>query len=323
MMTAIKKIALISIILFFSMNSFGSSDENDCDAIYYGIDTEINHVNAFACYESQNKFDLMIVMSLNGEGVDRDLLQLRNLFLEWARVDPWNANESLHSQALKRALLAAEKGSTEHIDYCNDIAGDTLALNRCAGITIRVSKSNFKKINSRYLSIIPIGSQAAFIKMTHAFQKFVGMDADAAYAINISGSIRGIAAFRQEYNLLDNYATLTARIFEHRDISVTPKLDIFKADRDLNKKYKEIMGFLTSNRNSIYEVDPPNSLKKSQRAWIEYRDAWGFLSRELVMSGFLVNISAEDATATVKKILTDNRISEIESLSDDFNGDEP
>ena len=112
----------------------------DCDRAYFGINRTSDFPRALQCYQSEKRWDLLIVMSLNGEGTPADVARAEALLQEWEggqMEGGW-----LEAQALRAAIedRKQHQGTAyPRIDYCRDIARDTLTLNFCGYVDAEIA----------------------------------------------------------------------------------------------------------------------------------------------------------------------------------------
>ena len=118
----------LAITLALLQNSEPRTSATTCDAIYYGIGRPPDLAKAYECYASDGDFEMQIVMILNGDGMPQDPRRVEALFVEWSKHDNWQATSSAQAKALREALASLRAGRlNKHLDFCESIAGDTLA----------------------------------------------------------------------------------------------------------------------------------------------------------------------------------------------------
>ena len=114
----------------------------DCDRAYFGIDREPDFPHALQCYRADKRWDLLIVMYLNGEGAPVDVAKAEALLQEWGREDQIPGG-SLEARALRAAIEERRRNpgaSYPRIDYCRDVAEDTLTLNFCGYVGTEIAE---------------------------------------------------------------------------------------------------------------------------------------------------------------------------------------
>ena len=108
---------------------------------------------------------------------------------------------------------------------------------------------------------------AAFETLKKALADFV--QARGEYEVDLSGSGRAAFEIDEENSLQDKFQKAVAR-FEVEDIPCYSPVQFQKADANLNDIYSRLM----KAKDLDYGTVTPEGIKKTQRRWLRYREAW-------------------------------------------------
>ena len=251
------------------------------EALYYGIGMKADPVKARACafYEvgRQNPFaGLGILMSLyaNGKGVKRNLDLATALACRIEGAPAELAGRVQHLQAMK-----ADPAKAGTFDYCDDItSGYAGAL--CEELDANIADT---KRNARIDAITAHWSKAdiaAFNSLGDAAETYAEVSSDNE--VDMSGTARGAFAIQRREDTLDAFAHTLASL-ENGTLPHATAADAQAADGKLNGLYRKIMA-LHVKPDQVGGYQSADSLpsttvthagiRKAERAWIAYRDAW-------------------------------------------------
>jgi uncharacterized protein YecT (DUF1311 family) len=324
----------LSFILVFALtfsspiaNAQPSSDEEDCGAYYFGIDAAPDFKKALDCYKAQGVWEFLILMHLNGEGVPADVKKADELFNEWKKSAPEEV-ESLQAEALQKAIEERKADPTKtypRLDYCDDIAQDTVTLNFCSSIKEQIGEIRQEQFNTALRQKLSPADAAVFDKVIAAFAAFSDAEKDRIYQQYAQGSANVIITLGQAAFVREQYQKLLKETIEERGLKPASEKDYKAADDELNRVYRESIRDYqetyeeliktadsnedrTSYKESIEEFKKLS--KKTQLEWIKYRDLCG----ELARSVYKDTAKNFDPALAMKAAITRIRV---EELNDD------
>jgi uncharacterized protein YecT (DUF1311 family) len=273
-----------------------------CDTVslYYGYECAPDYVKARQCALSNHSDWGNLVLAMiyaNGKGVQRNL----DLALHFVCADNGGgaAPAELQGRVEHLQKLKAEKSPDKDFDMCDDITSGYM-MGFCSGIESTLKDKKMKKDLADLTAKWTPEQHKAYQQLQEANKAYI--EARIGNEVDISGTARGALVIGEQ-------STLEETIFKRLQASETCTIpsatgDQFqKVDQELNTLYKEVISkeFFPSSGIS------PEGIKKTQRAWIKYRDAW-------VSFGHIKcpDISAE----SWKTLLTEERINQLKELKD-------
>jgi uncharacterized protein YecT (DUF1311 family) len=260
----------------------------DCDRAYFGINRTSDFPRALQCYQSEKRWDLLIVMYLNGEGTPVNVAKADALLQEWERGQMeggW-----LEAQALRAAIedRKQHQGTVyPRIDYCRDIARDTLTLNFCGYVDAEIEEGRLDARMEEVRRRLNPAQRALFDRMKKAFSSFEGAEGGRVYD-SIGGTARSLAAMGQTSFVRARFSTMTEEIIERHALQPADRATYEAADRELNQVYRDdLRQFVaemsvtpsddTRRQIALYE----DAARRAELRWIRYRDLYADLVRSL------------------------------------------
>lgn len=280
----------------------------NCDplALYYGLDgTARDVVAARRCalprmnQRGDSGLDPDVVLTniyANGEGVPRNLDLATRFACTLVSAPAEYEGPVNHLQDLK--LKPAGR-----FDYCNDITSGW-AAGECAAIDAGQAAG---KRMARLAQVTRGWSPAeeAALKRVHAAEEaFAEAHSEEQ---DLSGTMRGAFFIGYEEAVRSFSLALLDRLAAGKPASAKPT-PFAAADRELNLAYRKALAAVGKPRD--YPGPPkPDDVRKAQRLWIAYRDAWTALARLRWPQG--------DADA-VAAALTRDRTKQLKKLAEDY-----
>lgn len=316
-------VLLCAMPFFLAPSAFG---EQDCDDHYFGISGAPDYAKALKCYKEQKNWQFLIIMALNGEGEPADLKKADELFQAWRKAEPDEVS-SLEGEALLKIIeerKADPKRSYPRLDYCNDIASDTVAMNRCGSIREQIEERKLGGGAASMKAKLTPAQAAVFDKLIQAFNVFKEAEAGRMYQHYIDGSIRNQAAFGQSSFVREKFLELAAQTVERHGLEPASEADYKAADAELNRVYREnIQDYVElyqkandgdadkeqRERDESCVRDYKKLSKQAQLAWIKYRDLW----EELALSLYADQAKTFDPATAMKTKATRIRILELQN----------
>ncbi|MEO7419651.1 MAG: lysozyme inhibitor LprI family protein [Thermoanaerobaculia bacterium] len=271
--------------------------KEDCDNYYLGIHGVPDLAKALRCYKAEQRWEMLIVMSLNGEGAPVSIPRAEELLLAWQREDPNQAN-SLQAMALSEIIDERRQhsdGSFPRVDFCRDIAQDTVAMNSCAALDCEIDEVRLETMLAKVKAGLTPVEAAALDKVVVGFKAFESAEGGRAYQRYIGGTGRIIAAIEQVGFVRDQFSTLTQNTVERRQLQPADRGAYEAADRELNQVYRDDIRTYTKDyeeqikddqyangdRYRFFIEEYKKDSKDAQIHWIRYRDLCAELARLL------------------------------------------
>jgi uncharacterized protein YecT (DUF1311 family) len=323
----------IAIVLIFGALAFAwgcassaASGEVDCDDYYYGIRRSPDLARALKCYEAEKMWEMSIVMHLNGEGTPASVAKAEELLMAWQKADPSQA-DSRQVEALRKIIDEHKRhpgGPFSRIDFCRDIAGDTVTMNACAALDGDVEEAKLEARVEKLKKELAPPESAALVKLVAEFEAFKKAEGRRMYQQSIDGTIRGMASLGQEDMVREDFLALMGDMIEQRGLQSAGKEAYEAADRKLNQAYQEdVRGYTTSWEDRIKDAGPHEDrnlyrqyiqdykadAKNAQLHWTRYRDLWAELARLLYKDQKAV----PDPVLSMKAAVTQMRVIELKN----------
>ena len=265
----------------------------DSDDLYFGFENPPDYIKARKCALLNNHYDVLTMIYANGKGVRPDL----NLALHYACImdaAPAEMEDRInHLYKIKKI-----NQSKKSFNICDDITSGSM-MGLCADLDRRSKKAQQNKYIGEIRTKWPSVVQESFQKLQNASKTY--FEARTENEIERSGT--GATAFE----ILENMA-LNKRMIDLLNKTIKCKLPAYTtkqyqvADNQLNIVYKKAH----NNKFSGYVGITKSGIKKTEKAWIKYKDSWVYFGHIKCP-----NISAE----SWKTIITKERIKELEELA--------
>ena len=248
----------------------------DSEKLYYGQGAAPDFVRARQCAmveaegEDAEVFGgstILMQVYANGLGVSRNL----DLATAYAcRIDGAPAERDgrvSHLQALKT------KPERKRFDYCDDITsglyGGFCSARDSAGAAVG-RRAKQKALEARF----PPAANPLYPPMKRAFDAFV--EAHAAGEVDQSGTGRASFVIEEEDAVRDAFTRDIAALLAGR-WKPAGAAEARAADAALNAAYRKALAFTGSKEN--YSTTKPDDVRKTQRAWLVWRDRFVAFAR--------------------------------------------
>jgi len=241
----------------------------DSEKLYYGIGVKPDYARARHCavIEADGGDDTVfsgstILMQIyaNGDGVKRnpDLATAFACTLDGAPFE--NQARVSHMQDLKQ--------HPERVDFCDDITSG-LAQGQCAYHNSRMDAVGRDARLNALVASFPPAARAAFAPLKKAFDAFV--DAYGDGEVDLSGTARAAFVIEAEDGARDQFLKDLQRLKSGLWLGGNAA-DARAADVLLNASYRKALTIAGGKDN--YTTIKPDDVRKAQRAWLVYRDAY-------------------------------------------------
>lgn len=251
----------------------------DCDAVtlYYGIGQVPAPVRARQCalLETQRPGSndtpfsgtaMLMTIYANGVGAARNLELATSLA---CRID--GAAFEVDGRVKHLQQLLAEHWRGHDFSYCDDIASG-MAEGVCAahnGSIADVKRSDeLDSMSQRWTA----AERTRFEQLLSAMRTYA--QASGENEVDLSGSGRAAFEIEQEHQVKDTFMQLLDTL-QTSSLPAASATDYQSADARLNDVYRQIMAIQTEADERINAGNVTKSgIRRSQRAWLRYRDAW-------------------------------------------------
>lgn len=232
----------------------------DAETLYYGFDHAPDYVKARQCAFLQKADDILAMIYANGKGVHRNL----DLALHFACA--MNASMLAMEVRIHHLLdLKKSNNTNENFDICDDETSGA-HLSHCAFIAQRLDIPRQKKELATLTTKWTLPEQQAFQKLQDASQAYFNTHLENE--MDLSGTASGMFVVAEEMSLHERML----KVLQASDQCHIPHYTLQQfqeADTQLNNLYKKII-----SEGSEDTGISPARIKKTQRVWIKYRDAW-------------------------------------------------
>ncbi len=215
------------------------------------------------CALATNDYGVLMMLYANGKGVSKDL----RLATRYA----CSVESSVSEVEGRVAHLASMglKGNTDDFDLCDDITSGFMQ-----GICADIAERRHATVRDSQLSAMSAGwttsKKKEFEKLKEAMREFARQRANNE--VDLSGTARRALQVNAESDELDLFVKDIDELEKSR-ASRTMSGEFVTVDRRLNDVFKTIMGASRSSMSEIGMIDK-NGIRRTQRAWLAYRDAW-------------------------------------------------
>jgi uncharacterized protein YecT (DUF1311 family) len=271
----------------------------DCDDLYFGIHHPPDYPKALRCFESHQDWEFQILLLLNGEGTPQDARKAAELARAWPVADPGQAH-SVELAALQKAIdqrLEHPKDPYPRIDYCKEIAGDTIAGNHCGAVEDEIADVRFDAKVAATRARLPTDAAAVFDRVVAAFAAFKEAEGHRMLEQYRGGTIRIMAGLGQGAFVREQFLALIEQTLDQHHLEVADAQAYKTADDELNQLYREKIRGATPYYRQV--------AKEAQVHWIEVRDGMAKLARALYPDSKL------DPALSMKTAITKVRVREL------------
>ncbi len=266
-----------------------------CNAneLYYGFSRDPDYIKAYQCAQFHHEYGILAMLYANGKGVKLNLDIATHYACKFGGATAEIEARVKHLEALKRA--GEQKGE---FDICDDITSGYM-MGWCSSIAAHFLDAKRLKQQRFLLENWTSQEQKTFAVLQKAFKAYLEARGGE---INKSGTARAMLVIEEETALKDRLLK-TLNDTNQCNTPTFSTTQYQEADRQLNVLYKKIQN---KEFPSIYCINKED-IKKTQRAWLKYRDGWVTLG-----SLKCPNISKD----SWKTLITKERIKELQDLMD-------
>jgi hypothetical protein len=244
----------------------------DCSSedLYYGITRPADPEKARKCaYVELDQGDekvfggssMLMTIYANGRGANRnfDLAIKFACSLEGAPAEMEGRIENLTGKK-----KTGWKGN--NFSLCDDITSGFME-GHCEAHRERFKEAERKRKTEALIANWSGADRKAFERLRKAADAYFGLRSDAE--VDLSGTGRGAFEIEERRSLENDFLALIESL-ERGKFLFSSKKQLAQADGKLNAVYQRIQ----KNPDFAYGTVTREGIKKTQRAWIAYRDAW-------------------------------------------------
>lgn len=236
---------------------------NRCDAksYYYGFDQKPDFVKARQCALLNKDYSILTMIYANGQGVARNWDQAI-YFACQAGFAPAEVQDRVeHLTELKH-----KNSHATDFDFCDDVTSGYM-MGQCAAIQERLQQANRQQQLQKIMANWNETDKKSFAKLKQAAEQFFNQRVENE--VDLSGT--GRAAFQiEERDSLENQLIASLQKINAGQLPNFTESQFQAKDLELNKIYRQIQAQKDFTAGTV----TPSGIKKTQQAWLKYRDAW-------------------------------------------------
>lgn len=237
---------------------------------YYGIGEPVDFAKARKCAFLElernaqlvfGDYAMLMMIYANGHGVKKDIDLAKRIAL--CHVGGSEFEITARQAHLERLKTSKE---TSNFDICNDITSGVM-MGFCSSINEEQAAAKRKKELDLIVSKWPQKHQIEFQKLYVKANSF--FDMRSMEEIDKSGSARAQDITEDQAQQKSQFHK-AIKDFENSKYPPFTADDLKKLDQDLSTLYQIVMSKRDSSRADVAKV----GIRKVQREWFSYRDAW-------------------------------------------------
>lgn len=237
----------------------------DAEALYYGIGMKADPVRARQCALKQSDDpDRAILMTVyaNGAGVPRNIDLAINLA---CNMD--SAPAEYHGRIGHLAGLKIHGPQAKPFDVCDDITSG-LAAGYCVGREDRLADVKRSRELAKLIAGWSAADKAALATLQAAQKGFT--DLRSTEEVDLSGTLRATFIMDEEQEQANDFLAMLRQISAGK----APTYGLAQAraaDAQLNAAFQQLQ---RANVTDSWGTITKDGIRKTERAWLAYRDAW-------------------------------------------------
>lgn len=252
-------------------------DLANCDAKsrYY---ITLNHSNTTQsdwnkvreCAFATDNADVLLMLYINGLGVKFN----PDLAIKYLCSDDAEIAEPMFMLEDIERIKETGAPPSERVDVCK-YAENTRTIDLCTGIEkIKADNTNKRELDE-IASRMNAEQKASFDRLQQAVNNFVEALGNDVYLDHQGGTNRSILATSSEIAEKKQFLE-DIKQFETGNFPSYTNEEFVELDKKLNSVYRDYMRTTQDahNPSSIDSAITKNDVRKSQRLWLKYRDAW-------------------------------------------------
>lgn len=205
---------------------------------------------------------ILMMIYANGQGVQRNLDLATKLACQIGGAPLEMGERVNHLQELK------SKPQTTLFDLCDDISSGFMQ-GQCALKEAKIADAKRDTIISQLSASWPLRHRQALANLRQTAHLF--FNSRIENEVDLSGTARSAMQSEEQESLEINFEKSLSD-FENRKLPEFSATDFKQKDSELNAVYNRIMH--TKSRNLLWGTVTAGQIKRTQKIWLRYRDAW-------------------------------------------------
>jgi hypothetical protein len=267
-----------------------------CEYFFFGIDRPPDYGKALTCCEASESWPFIALMYLNGDGTPRNLPKAEAVLRAWRQKDGNEFNDD-QAATLQTVINECQRGglkSCRRVDYCADLARNTLDLNTCAAVDEVRAEAKLRAKMVQVRSSLNVKDRARFDRVVAAFEAYELQEMRRGYAATADGTARDLAGLDQAAFARNNFLKLVRQTVESRGLE-SANADVYRrTDDELGRIYRDDIRETVAawqddltdpglpkdivQRDQSYIADYQSAAHESQLAWFKFRDSYAQLA---------------------------------------------
>jgi len=245
-----------------------------CDPLdlYYGFDRHPDYDRARKCAYRQLEIEkpsaplfdpagILATIYANGKGVLRNV----DLAIKFA-CEAGGAPAEIDGRIQRLEKLRKGDSAEAKFDLCDDATSGYME-GWCEKIEYRYDEAKLKARTAKVSSNWSDDQRRAFASLARVADRFIRMRVESE--VDLSGTGRAASEFEEEDKLRKDFVS-SLEEFERGELPSFSEAEWRESDQRLNSIYQ-----LTQEKSDvIYGTVTPTLIQKTERVWLEYREAW-------------------------------------------------
>ncbi len=234
-----------------------------CDVtdLYYGIHQPVDYKLARLCAYAKKDYGVLTMIYANGKGVPRNW----DLSIKFA-CQAGFAPAEIESRVQHLLDLRAKGDEKQDFDFCDDVTSGYM-IGVCEAKTSLIDQAQRDKKLIALVTNWNDNEKTALKKLQRSAKNFFSIHSNNE--VDLSGSARAALSIEEQDTLENDFLT-SLEEFSQGHFPVYTKSQAVQYDQQLNALYQQIQKNADYSNGSITR----QGIKKSQLAWLKYRDAW-------------------------------------------------
>lgn len=313
--------------------TFARATERPCEDLYFGYAGAPDYEAAYACLDAEREraatvllsptrdglslYGPLILMRLNGRGVEVDLPEASALLAEWGAAEPSPSKQQLY---LKRVILERRSGlgggDAGLLELC-DLPGGASFEARCAEIERRREESQQASDMHGHLGRIPEAARPKLQAVIFAFRGYADREAERVERAATLDDDADARVASQRARAQSNFDIVVREALLEASMPAATAVEASRAERAVERRYAEDRRQVEAEFEAYEKALPESadeyeryrrryetSATQTQAAWKRYRDAWVDVVRA-------ASDDPNEAEASLRVLLAEQRVGEL------------
>ncbi|AMP88997.1 lysozyme inhibitor LprI family protein [Legionella pneumophila] len=264
-----QSVAHLSVPSQNQLNEASKASLKNCDALdlYYGFNAAPDYDKAFQCALMNKDYNILVMAYANGRGATFN----PDLAMHFACMMEDAAPAEMDGRIAHLAQIKENNKKTS-FDICDDITSGYM-MGWCSSIDQRLEDAKRNKKIKSLVSQWTNQEQLLYQQVRKTAEVYI--HDHSMNEIDLSGTARGAFAINAQLGLNQRLFELLQKVDRCETPLATTK-QYEELDKQLNRIYKKLMADTSSFQDTTITKE---GIKKTEIAWIKYRDAWIQLAR--------------------------------------------